>query len=407
MKIIFCGPPHSGKTVLIHNLEANLPTDSFMTMRIHKDGEGNWSNNPDQEQIRAVRRKGDYDEDFINKKCAELKQREEHIVLVDIGGRLLDDKIPIFEVCDSFVVISNDTEKKKQWIEFGEKHGCTCIAAFDSILDGEDCIFNRASPLKGRLSKLERGTDKTKSPVITELADLIIRKSGFFCNAHNDNIHYNTIDFVAIARELGCGWNVGADVMNGFHVNFTPDKAPLLYRKISGFAKEHGFESYEFYNSRSNWVTMISALSLVDSGVGDIRLYDVGMNDYVKIRRLNKKADIGSPSVLEYSVLEGEHELFINAKTKKDSITLDDFNSIMIPQIDESKTLYFSGRIPNWLTASIFISYPCREMYLLQPGNGFFCCKSEDKNRLGKQVKNPDGMDISRYLLKISCPKNG
>lgn len=46
MKIVVCGPPHSGKSVFIANLEKRLPTNSFKTIRVHRDGEGTWSNNP-------------------------------------------------------------------------------------------------------------------------------------------------------------------------------------------------------------------------------------------------------------------------------------------------------------------------------------------------------------------------
>ena len=40
MKIIFCGPPHSGKSVFIANLIDKMPTDAYTIIRACPDGEG-------------------------------------------------------------------------------------------------------------------------------------------------------------------------------------------------------------------------------------------------------------------------------------------------------------------------------------------------------------------------------
>lgn len=47
-EIIVCGPPHSGKSVFAASLEKLLPADGYETIRVHKDGEGDWSNNPNR-----------------------------------------------------------------------------------------------------------------------------------------------------------------------------------------------------------------------------------------------------------------------------------------------------------------------------------------------------------------------
>ena len=44
MKIVFCGPPHSGKSVFIANLIDKLPSDGYTIIRACPDGEGTWSN---------------------------------------------------------------------------------------------------------------------------------------------------------------------------------------------------------------------------------------------------------------------------------------------------------------------------------------------------------------------------
>lgn len=57
MKIVFCGPSHSGKSVLIANLIKKLPSDGYTIVRACPDGEGVWSNNANQAETRMVRKK--------------------------------------------------------------------------------------------------------------------------------------------------------------------------------------------------------------------------------------------------------------------------------------------------------------------------------------------------------------
>lgn len=56
MKVVFCGPPYSGKSVFIANLIEKMPTDSHTIIRACPDGEGNWSNNEKQHETSLVRK---------------------------------------------------------------------------------------------------------------------------------------------------------------------------------------------------------------------------------------------------------------------------------------------------------------------------------------------------------------
>ena len=52
MKIVFCGPPHSGKSIFLQGLTANTPHDDYYLFRSCPDGEGTWtySNSGDAEK---------------------------------------------------------------------------------------------------------------------------------------------------------------------------------------------------------------------------------------------------------------------------------------------------------------------------------------------------------------------
>ena len=65
MKIIFCGPPHSGKSVFIANIIEKMPTDDAIFIRACPDGEGNWSNNEKQNEIVIIRKKGKFTQKLL------------------------------------------------------------------------------------------------------------------------------------------------------------------------------------------------------------------------------------------------------------------------------------------------------------------------------------------------------
>ena len=128
MKTIVCGPPHSGKSVLVSNLVRLMPTDSFQRITANGDGEGTWSNNPNQEDVKPVRYKSSNSPQEFANWHERIVTATQDIVLVDVGGKIQADKSPLFDACDSFIVISNDPEKIKEWMRFGEQHNCTCLA---------------------------------------------------------------------------------------------------------------------------------------------------------------------------------------------------------------------------------------------------------------------------------------
>lgn len=85
MKIVFCGPPHSGKSVFIANLIDKMPTDAYTIIRACPDGEGTWSNNKNQKETTNVRKKGKFTKSFIDDACKAIDNQSNKIVLVDVG----------------------------------------------------------------------------------------------------------------------------------------------------------------------------------------------------------------------------------------------------------------------------------------------------------------------------------
>ena len=179
MKIVICGPAHSGKSVFLSNLIHRTPDNARTTIRACPDGEGTWSNNPKQAETSIVRKKGKFTMSSVNSDCQEIDRQTNKIVFVDVGGMRTKENEEIFRHCDCFIVISNDENEKEEWLKFGENLGLECIGLLDSKLEGEEEIYEKEPYLQGRIVGLERGKILRDSTVLNTIASMIIQKSGY------------------------------------------------------------------------------------------------------------------------------------------------------------------------------------------------------------------------------------
>lgn len=179
MKVVFCGPPHSGKSVFIANLIDKLPTDAYTIIRACLDGEGNWSNNKNQNETSIVRKKGKFTKSFIEDACKAIDNQTNKIVLVDVGGIMSKENEEVFKHCDSFVVLSSDEKKKEEWLKFGQELGLECLGSLDSSLEGQEEIYSMQPYLQGRIAGMERGKVLKDSQVINTIVSDIVKKSRY------------------------------------------------------------------------------------------------------------------------------------------------------------------------------------------------------------------------------------
>lgn len=373
MKTIVCGPPHSGKSVLISNLVRLMPSDSFQRITANGDGEGTWSNNPNQEDVMAVRHKSSNSpQEFVNWK-QRIETAIQDIVLIDIGGRLQDDKGPLFDAADSFIIVSSDPDMAPKWKSFGESHNCRCIAIIESSLTEQECIISTAPYLQARISGLERGNNLIGSIVLSALAECIVVDS---CYKHTQ-----IIDLYDVGKKLGCSksWftHTGVEVSNVF---FTTDIAVALYDYLVDTYGSIG--RYKLNGAKVNWVACIASTCLCSDNVSDISFYDEWTDTYINPAILEQSEDYCN-SDLDISIKETETAILLSFVIKSVDLDANNFTNYKLPKIDTGKALYISGRFPNWFTVSVLKSYSNKEKYLHQPGIGYFCVESSNKKNLG------------------------
>ena len=390
MKTIVCGPPHSGKSVLMSNLDALMPSEAYQRVNANGDGENTWSNNPNQEEVKRYRHKmTNNPEDFANW-TSIIKKAIQQIVLVDIGGRLQDDKIPLFEACDSFIVLSNNEDDVTRWREFGELHGCRCLATILSLHNPENPsarfheeIVSTESCLKAELSELERGHNLGGSKVITTLAETIISASGYSGFKKRDD---GCIDFYDIGVKLGLTykWHTsnGLDIHSIF-------PSPRMVAPLCEYLQDNYSiaDDHYIYGVKKGWLACIVAKFLANDNLTNIQFYDEWTDEYRKSCLL-QTCDMPKTSDLCYDIVETDTAVFVRFHLESAHLNNETYPSYELPMVSPYKKLYISGRFPNWFITAVVFSYPNAVKYVFVPGRYFICVDAPAMEKLGTTVKN-------------------
>lgn len=378
MKIIVCGPPHSGKSVFISNLVKLLPSGYYVRINANGDGEGTWSNNPDQDEVRATRIKGTNSEEDFKRWVKQIECANQDIVLVDIGGRLQDDKAPLFEACDSFIIVSNSDEMIEEWIKFGTKHGCSCIGTVLSGLgDLHESIISYEPFVRGTMSGLERGHNIDGSKLLRAIADSIVSLSDF--KGYEKQSDSGVIDMYDLGIKLGMSrhWktNSGVEVHN---VWYQPEKAISIHDYMTTFY--HRGENYRIYGARALWASCLIASCLSNDDATNIEVYGITTKSYIPVSKVRVGSEIkGDISVTvkegsDYTLVSVVLPTLFNPKDLKD---------VVLPSIDTNKKLLLSGKIPSWVAISIILSYENDEKYIHAPGIGYIKVEDKKFNKYG------------------------
>ena len=399
MKIVFCGPSHSGKSVFIANLIDKLPTDAYTIVRACPDGEGNWSNNKNQKETSIVRKKGEFTKSFIDDACKVIDNQTNKIVLVDVGGIISKENEQVFKHCDSFVVLSNDEKKKNEWLNFGQGLGLECLGCLDSSLEGEEEIYTRKPYIQGRIVGLERGNLLEHSNVINAMVSDIVQKSRYGEKTEKENTNFvgTMVDDTQLGFALGYGKEIQIeDGTKIKQVKWSEKALPEIFKYIK--EKVNTKQAIRINGIRANFVLCAICKALKKNGGQNISTYDARTKQYIPIKSLPKKKGIKQAKGLSYNIIESKENVFVDIDITKEQYSLEDYKQCVLPKIKENKNLYLSGKIPLWLLASISSSYELNKIFTFQPGKGFTCISATEEKELGTIVDGIDGINLDKYF---------
>ena len=131
--LMIVGPPDSGKSVLSYALFQDLLADipDVYLQRAQWDGEGNWilelgeqTTDLEREAFKLAN-KGEITDRFFPYQARAILnlRRQKRLVIVDVGGMVQPEKLPLLEACSHYLIISSQPEAVDQWHEFCRDRG--------------------------------------------------------------------------------------------------------------------------------------------------------------------------------------------------------------------------------------------------------------------------------------------
>jgi len=188
MKIIICGPPHSGKSVLREGLKKAIlaiPNASYpYFITACPDGEGAWfqetaSRFPEEslklkeEYKRAL---GGFTPEFVERVSDSIKKCSLPLTFADIGGILDIINKKICMNATHAIILFNNYSNIHDWRKFCYDLGLKIIAEIYSDYNGkEDSTEIMDGLLIGTVHHLERGVDVSCRVGVIAIAEYLLK----------------------------------------------------------------------------------------------------------------------------------------------------------------------------------------------------------------------------------------
>lgn len=188
MKIVLCGPPHSGKSCLRYGLkEAIKAIDEKLypyVITACPDGEGSWfqetaSLNPNLAGDLKTPYKAKFTDDRAALMAEWVRNCNLPLTLIDIGG-IPDEKNE--RICSSAthaIILYRDPSQIPEWIEFCERLNLRVIAVIFSDYGAtadRSLVLSNGDIYRGSVHFLERGDLSVRQrPTVIQLATLLVQ----------------------------------------------------------------------------------------------------------------------------------------------------------------------------------------------------------------------------------------
>jgi len=196
MKIVFCGPPKSGKSCLREGLKQaimRIPGAPYpYVITACPDGEGAWFQetvNRSPEEARELKTAykqswGGFSPEFVKRVADSVRLCPLPLTLVDIGGYPLRENEEICKNATHAILLADDTDKEswsqrlEVWREFCGKLGLRIIAEIHSDYRGTEDTIPVLGPdgvWRGSVHYLERGEPVHERPTVKALAEILVQ----------------------------------------------------------------------------------------------------------------------------------------------------------------------------------------------------------------------------------------
>jgi len=339
--ILIGGPPHAGKSVLTYSLTQALRKRNIdhYVIRACPDGEGDWSQEIDQEAVRVIRVKGTWTPNFVERICRDLDRRH-FPVLVDMGGRPEVWQSCILSHCTHSLLLlhPHDEHTIEFWRQLAEENGLLPLAQLYSALDTTSTITSKAPVLEGTLTGLNRGA-LAQGP----LFDLLVERVGsLFASYSQEELRKSHLNSAPVeAVDLDTFLQAWAPASKRWEPEMIvrllaelPSQTPLaiygrgtnwLYGALVAYA---GTQLFYQFDPRLGWVTPPP----LQVGAPTISSVQVDLREHIDANLLTVRL---VHHYLDYTEAE----------------------QLVFPPIPPERGLILSGKLPHWLVTALVRLY--------------------------------------------------
>ena len=192
MKIVLCGPPHSGKSCLREGLKQavkRIPDAPYpYVITGCPDGEGAWFqeaalNDPELARELKDAYKAKFTPEFAQRISESVANCTLPLTLIDVGGRISAENRQIMAPATHAIILAGDWKDESwdarmdPWREFCAELGLEVVAeVFSDYFGSEDEVVGAADDgiLRGSIHHLERGEDNSERPMVIALAQHLV-----------------------------------------------------------------------------------------------------------------------------------------------------------------------------------------------------------------------------------------
>ncbi|MGI6612252.1 MAG: CRISPR-associated protein Csx3 [Candidatus Nanosyncoccaceae bacterium] len=389
IKVVIGGPSQSGKSVTIEALNNNLEQYGTFSLNASPDGEGRWlQQNYQDERVRSWREKGEYSREFVESCRGWIDKWDGPLMLIDIGGKIDDDKARIVDGATHAVILSNNLSKVPEWQSFFENQGLEVIAKLHSHHDGNKDlqIATDSEQLVGSVHRLERGEPAASRETIKQLAGKIqelVENNTVYQEAHkNDTKNLLEICIPEVFDDLP--HEKASD--GSEHKTILRSAIPVIYEKV----RQIGPRPAWLDGRISAWEAVAYASAFADIGSQDIRLRSPdGFVPIVPLAESEKATADWYEAPVDYGEFAGRPVYLLhNTVDRNRPLSPDDLNKITVPKMPEESIVVISTKGPNWLKASMALGYKDKvhSIATFHPAEGSTIAWSSDKDLLGQVI---------------------
>ena len=182
IKVVLCGPPHSGKSCLREGLKQairRIPGAPYpYVITGCPDGEGAWFQETalrDPELARECKEayKAKFTPEFVARVEESVRNCALPLTIVDVGGRTSAENKRICSPATHAVILAGDMSLVAEWQSFCEELSLTVVAVIESAYNATEDVVEGIGPdgvLRGSVHHLERGEDNSEREMVVALA---------------------------------------------------------------------------------------------------------------------------------------------------------------------------------------------------------------------------------------------